>query len=466
MADKPAHIIQKQLYDIAVPTEKVGIKVQQSLNEVTLQYLLPALGSKLDELFHDDAIVVIEKLELNLGVINANADPQEWVDKMMSGLENAMQQLVHPKVTTITPGLVRLSKAQYAARVWLYFLKTGMLLPECIFKNIAAVKEVLWNLTTLEKELVKDEFLKPAYTSTILQRVVSLSRKEFFLFLQLFVPNVSEKEWDVLCEKIDNILQGATQHRKFAERVTVKVFQKTLYIFLLETIIQLAKEGRMILPNELIKAVEDWSTGMLLKDNTSNERLAYKEEASTTEIGKLENVDIEQEQGLPGKGIFVGNVGICLLAPYLPPFFKELNLGDGAQFYTPAKQQQAIFLVHHLATGEEDASEEKLVFAKLLCGWPLLMPCLLEDEISAKEKEESIELLQSVIGHWAVLKNTSPDGLREAFLQRDGKLTDDGDNYILQVAQQTLDILLDQVPWTFRMIKFPWMKKMVVVEWY
>lgn len=56
-------------------------------------------------------------------------------------------------------------------------------------------------------------------------------------------------------------------------------------------------------------------------------------------------------------------------------------------------------------------------------------------------------LLQTVIDYWEVLKSTSPDGLREGFLQRQGKLTRSGDrNWKLQVEQQAIDILLGSLP--------------------
>jgi hypothetical protein len=165
-------------------------------------------------------------------------------------------------------------------------------------------------------------------------------------------------------------------------------------------------------------------------------------------------------------GVFITNAGICLTAAYLPMFFKALQLTDGATFSTNALQQKAIHLLHFLATGNEDASEEKLVFAKLLCGWPLQIPLTEKVVLTEPEKAEANDLLQSMIEHWQALKSTSPDGLRQAFLQRSGKLSDKEDNFLLQVEHQSLDILLDQIPWSFHLIKLPWMKNTVTVEWY
>ena len=74
-------------------------------------------------------------------------------------------------------------------------------------------------------------------------------------------------------------------------------------------------------------------------------------------------------------------------------------------------------------------------------------------------------MLEAVIEQWPVLKNTSIAGLREAFLQRNGKLFSKNDKLHLQVEASTLDVLLDQLPWNLSMIKLPWMKGLLRVDW-
>jgi hypothetical protein len=51
-------------------------------------------------------------------------------------------------------------------------------------------------------------------------------------------------------------------------------------------------------------------------------------------------------------------------------------------------------------------------------------------------------------------------------LLRPGKLIrkEDGD-WLLQVESRTFDVLLEHLPWGISMIKLPWMKKMLWVEW-
>ena len=79
---------------------------------------------------------------------------------------------------------------------------------------------------------------------------------------------------------------------------------------------------------------------------------------------------------------------------------------------------------------------------------------------------EADNLLQTVINYWDALKNTSPDGLREGFLQRDGKLIRiDGQGWKLQVEQMAIDVLMTRLPWGVSMVKLPWMDELLTVEW-
>jgi len=73
--------------------------------------------------------------------------------------------------------------------------------------------------------------------------------------------------------------------------------------------------------------------------------------------------------------------------------------------------------------------------------------------------------LIAVINHWEVLKNTSADGLREAFLQRRGKLSRVDGGWLMQVEQRAIDVLLNKLPWGISIIKLPWMNEMLFVEW-
>ena len=90
---------------------------------------------------------------------------------------------------------------------------------------------------------------------------------------------------------------------------------------------------------------------------------------------------------------------------------------------------------------------------------------------AASQHGLEFELLQAVIAHWKAVGHTSVAGLRESFLQREGRLTRDktpaGDppRWRLRVQTRGFDVLLDRLPWSFQTIRLPWMQGALHVEW-
>jgi hypothetical protein len=56
-------------------------------------------------------------------------------------------------------------------------------------------------------------------------------------------------------------------------------------------------------------------------------------------------------------------------------------------------------------------------------------------------------------------------GLRETFLQREGRLEHGEDRWQLQVKSLTFDVLMDRLPWGYATLKFPWMREVLHVDW-
>jgi hypothetical protein len=161
-------------------------------------------------------------------------------------------------------------------------------------------------------------------------------------------------------------------------------------------------------------------------------------------------------------GIYVDNSGLVLLHPFLPRFFEALGVAVADRISQPGR---ALALLHFLATGQDSAPEQHLVLPKTLCDLELDAPVESGIVLSEAEKAEALALLEAVIGHWQVLKNTSPNGLRGTFLLRSGKLSRKVGDWLLQVESQSFDFLLGSLPWGIGMIRLPWMKRMLHVEW-
>ena len=161
-------------------------------------------------------------------------------------------------------------------------------------------------------------------------------------------------------------------------------------------------------------------------------------------------------------GIYIDNAGLVLLHPFLPALFEELGLARDGELTQP---DRALAVLHFLATGQPQAREYALALPKLLCQLPLTANVEPAVVLHAAEQTEANTLLTAVIGHWGALRDTSPDGLRGAFLLRPGKLSERGGEWLLQVERQTADILLGDLPWGYSAIRLPWMAGILWVEW-
>ncbi|MDH3647885.1 MAG: contractile injection system tape measure protein [Gammaproteobacteria bacterium] len=160
--------------------------------------------------------------------------------------------------------------------------------------------------------------------------------------------------------------------------------------------------------------------------------------------------------------MLVTNAGIVLLAPYLPRLFAMLELTGDDGF---VDDERAAHLLHYAATGGTDALEYELALNKLLCGITFGRPLARVFESSDVEREAVASLLNAVIEHWRTAGNTSVDGLRTSFLQREGRLHRVEQGWHLLVETRAFDMLLDGLPWSYNLIRYPWMDGVLHVEW-
>ncbi|WP_176256776.1 contractile injection system tape measure protein [Derxia lacustris] len=161
----------------------------------------------------------------------------------------------------------------------------------------------------------------------------------------------------------------------------------------------------------------------------------------------------------------VTNAGLVLAGPYLPRLLAMLKLVEQGRFTGPDAAERAVHLMQMVVTGQPDTPEPLLVLNKLMCG--LLPETPVRREIGPAPAETAAVdgMLDAMRQHWTALGKTSTAGLREAFLQREGRLLRADDRWELRVAPRSYDMLLDRIPWGFRTVKFAWMKEPIHVDW-
>lgn len=165
------------------------------------------------------------------------------------------------------------------------------------------------------------------------------------------------------------------------------------------------------------------------------------------------------------EGLYVNNGGLVLVWPYLGRFFESLGLVADNVFVSGDLRRRAVYVLHYLSHAEEGPGEQDLTLNKVLCGIPWDEPLPRIGSLSEHEKSEAEALLETIVRHWSILKNTSPSGLRRSFLQREGVLRMDRHSWLLQVERKGWDVLLERLPWMISLVKLPWMPNALAVEW-
>ncbi|KAA3625273.1 MAG: hypothetical protein DWQ02_22040 [Bacteroidetes bacterium] len=163
--------------------------------------------------------------------------------------------------------------------------------------------------------------------------------------------------------------------------------------------------------------------------------------------------------------ISVPNAGLVLLNNFFQMLFERLGLLENAQFSSEDAQKDAVLYLQFLASGQSYAEEFFLPLNKVLCGLPVSAPVATEISISEADKELLEGLLSAAISHWTAIGESTIEGFRGNWLVRDGILREEENHFELIVEKRVYDILLNQSPFSFSIIKFPWMAKSLMVSW-
>ncbi len=185
---------------------------------------------------------------------------------------------------------------------------------------------------------------------------------------------------------------------------------------------------------------------------------------------------LEKRRHLPSSGteeelmlIEVRNAGLVLFAPWMIQLFGRLNLlqEDKKAFASVDEQVRGAFILQALVDGTEikDYEEHELFLNRLLVNLPVEE--VLPSRIEWKDGEAELigSLTENLRLSWPKMKNTSLEGLRHSFLQREGMLEEQEGEWKLTVHPKGLDVLLDSLPWGFSMVRLPWMDKILRVAW-
>jgi len=168
---------------------------------------------------------------------------------------------------------------------------------------------------------------------------------------------------------------------------------------------------------------------------------------------------------IPPAPYYISNAGLVLLHPLLTHFFGRTGLTEKNQFIDQAARHRAVHLLQYLVDGRQEHPEHTLTLNKILCDIPLEETLPLEITLTQLESEVAAQLMDVLRQQWEKMKNSSMEAIQQSFLQREGALTPIQDGWKMRVEQKGIDVLLQYLPWSWGMIRLPWMNKILYTEW-
>ncbi|WP_187428049.1 hypothetical protein ROLI_001650 [Roseobacter fucihabitans] len=157
--------------------------------------------------------------------------------------------------------------------------------------------------------------------------------------------------------------------------------------------------------------------------------------------------------------------GLVLFFPFVTLLFERLDLLDKNRQLPkqniPAAQRALQLLADSAAPQDQPPDPVEKLLLGLAQNWtPAPVPAQ-----NTADVELIDSLLVSVIERWGALGQTSPDGLRDAFIRRDAILRRQENGWLLHVESGPFDMLLDRLPWSFGTVALPWMPEPCTVHW-
>lgn len=482
------HIIEKVFVEINTKSsEKAGL-IKNDISGLLYTRLFPELETLFDTIDINDKILRIGSLhvETSTDVKQINeAVITEVVRKIESGLKQATEEIGGQSETDgFVTDDIKISAQQLISaefndeQIFINFIQTGAL---PWFAGKAKIEDILTNENWLR--LVADQhFCKKLRRllvdnkTNLLRFVKQIPLNNILAFVFRLFPEFKSTENPI--QLIHNQLSAKEQ------------------AFFLSAILQLVFEienqkKRESVANEFLSAVGKFIRNHKV-ESISGEEIIFEafiqsEFIRLTTLGKYKkkielsvekkkdsSVEIvadevdknkSSEEKIKNESLHINNAGLVLLHPFLKTFFITTGIADSSGKVGNENLDLAVQTLHFIATGREAVYEAELVFEKFLCGLSAHHPVIRESLLTGEIRTEAEEMLKAVITNWAALKNTTPDGLREAFIQRDGILQKTDKGFKLTVETKTLDILLDKLPWGFGIINWYLIDKLIFVEW-
>lgn len=489
------HVIKKQVIELQIERSLDSFYIQQQVSDHYLQQIVPLLQIQFDEMSDEDEMLVIDKLEIDIGRVSATDINNKEIDNLFrtKTIEQTIEYLKKEKSFGNKSWSNAMPVNSY--KQWFYYMQKGYLPWSVIKPNEKWYTEVLKQLTThfnsvenLRKEIITNK--------TFLSRIV---QEHSYTFLAQLVSIITSKNQAKLIKTINEIFIVLNKINNESVKATdIDVINEVL---IWNNVLEISAAGSLKTTDEILKEIvrnhiiknkkKLFYENINLFDEAANLQPIVKQVVHEIKL-KPENIiteyiNKENEKSYPNEniktiknkkeaimkanekiddeGIFTTLAGMILLHPFLSSLFGGLHLLEKKQFTNLLSQEKAVIVLYYLATGKSVAEEHELVIPKILAGFPIENTITKNTTLTEDEMEEADGLLNAVIVQWSILRNTSLAGLRETFLQRNGKVFTKNNEIHIQVEKSSIDVLLDHLPWGLNIVKLPWVSSIIKTEW-
>jgi hypothetical protein len=479
---KQDHIIQKVFLEITVNNKEKALRIKDDINSFLSIDVFPEIEKHIKALEYKLAghTLQIPRLELNVeaksSALNTELKDQiaELFDKELSEIIKPIETSHQETETDSKPYLI--NDQEKTLKAFIYFLEKGTMpwwnsesntmaiLESTVFDRLISADNFQKNiLSVLSKENVQNRLINQLSNEHIAQLCLAiLKNKELKINLETdiihhlsklnhtdriaiwrlifnvileYLNTSNTHPWEYLLREISTIEQmglSQTKSNHQNRKTVVKIFP-------------------FITENEISEN---------LKTNTADQP---ENVTISTETIQEKNATIQEDVN-QNEEQYIQNAGLILIHPFIKTLFEHCELLDPKtqQLTNPAL---CAHLLHYIATGKINAPEYDMIFEKFLCNIPMHQTINRHIKLSRKHKTQAKNVIESVQHNWAPMKKSSAALLQNEFFQRPGKLAITDSDYTLTVERKTQDILLEKLSWGIGLVKLPWQKKFIFVNW-
>lgn len=504
------HIIKRQLIELQTASQQSASQIQAEMSRIYRQRIIPLIDQICSELSDPNRIYRLDLVQLDLGVIDIHTLEVDIVSKVRTQLrqqlaaeikrqENTTDQQEQSQLELLTvfartgslPWWADTSQPDILTTCLQQLLKTTPDALRQLIRALAQEKEpvrrlilaysdmALTNLLTLliPADLSHPQEMIQLLLSPQTQAVKTMSQIRQNAWLALFSVAIStQPDWTNV-----RFYTAVSQQIALTSNMTTPQFLASLYQRTQEGSDQKADLNAFVQmlypqvhdmssPSGSDMTTEQWN-GTDADQTGDNQSADPSAPAPSVEdaFARLQQAITNEQAGVSTLNtpddLYVANAGLVILWPFLTHFFTNLNLLQAKAFKHDVLQQRAVGILQYLVTEESVFPEYLLPLNKLLCGVALTAVIDPQDPFSTAETEECTHLLQATISQAPILRNMSVEGFRGTFLQRQGILRARDGAWLLQVEQETYDVVLERFPWGWEWVKLPWMDTALRVEW-